>query len=581
MADKKISELPLASAINRTDVSVLVNNNTDYKFAFSTLIQFLANNLSVGANINFGTTLPQNTIGKNGDVFINTNAGSFAQKIFGIWSVVYTLPSASSITDGTVLYGLGAPGTSTGNNNDTYINTGTGIFYKKLAGAWSQVFSMQTGPQGPQGIAGTNGTNGTNGFSVLSGTTAPSNLSTGINGDFYINTTNYTLFGPKTTGVWGTGTSLIGDSGEKGDTGPAGPKGDKGDVGDIGPPGATGPKGDQGNTGSAGPKGDKGDAGNTGPAGSTGPKGDKGDTGDSGPVGANGIAGAGVAAGGSAGQVLAKIDSSNYNTGWINPPAGISKASASELNAGTDDSKFSTALGLEDSKYLTQSGAKISATALGTNTYTASISPGITGYVNTQQFFIKFTNANTGAATLNLNSIGAVPIVKNVSVALAAGDILTGQILCLAYDGANFQITNALSASLPTVSSGEKILSITPAGPQKNYDLVDQVVAATALTSADFTSGTATVTGFAGQVSYDTNYRYDCIGVNTWVRQIINNAIVDLYLADIDDTAGDKTSSDLQAAYPDSLAGQQAWGVNKLYIKKTGTLWKKIATANA
>jgi len=581
MADKKISELPLASAINPADVSVLVNNNTDYKFAFSTLIQFLANNLSVGANITFGTTLPQNTIGKNGDVFINTNAGSFAQKIFGTWSIVYTLPTASSITDGTVLYGLGAPGTSTGNNNDTYINTGTGIFYKKLAGAWSQVFSMQTGPQGPQGIAGTNGVNGANGFSVLSGNIDPSNLSTGINGDFYINTTNYTLFGPKTAGAWGTGTSLIGDTGDKGDPGPAGLKGDKGDAGDIGPSGATGPKGDKGDTGPAGSKGDKGDAGNTGPAGATGPKGDKGDTGDSGPAGANGAVGPGVAAGGSEGQVLAKIDGSNYNTGWIDPPAGISKASASELNAGTDDAKFSTALGLEDSKYLTQSGAKISATASGTNSYTASISPGITAYINTQQFFIKFTNANTGTATLNLNSIGAVPIVKNVSVALSAGDILAGQILCLAYDGANFQITNALSASLPTVASGEKILSVTPAGPQKNYDLVDQVVAATDLTTADFSSGTATVTGFAGQVSYDTNYRYDCIGVNTWVRQIINNTIVDLYLADIDDAGGDKTSSDLQTAYPDSLAGQQAWGVNNLYIKKTGTLWKKIAIANA
>lgn len=581
MADKKISELPLASAINPADISVLVNNNTDYKFTFATLIQFLAGNLSVGANITFGTTLPQNTVGKNGDVFINTSAGSFAQKIFGTWNVVYTLPFTSEVTDGTVLYGLGIPGASTGNNNDTYINTGTGIFYKKVTGAWSQVFSMQTGPQGPQGIAGTNGTNGSNGFSILSGTTAPSNLNTGVNGDFYINTTNYTLFGPKTAGVWGTGTSLIGDSGEKGDTGPAGPKGDKGDAGDIGPTGSTGSKGDNGDAGPTGPKGDKGATGDVGPVGTTGPKGDKGDTGDSGPAGANGATGQGVAAGGSAGQVLAKIDGTNYNTGWINPPAGISNASASELNTGTDDAKFSTALGLENSKYLTQSGAKISATASGTNTYTASINPGITAYVNTQQFFIKFTNANTGAVTLNLNGIGAVAIVKNTSAALAAGDILAGQILCLAYDSSNFQVINAFPAALPIVTSGEKILSVTPAGPQKNYDLVDQVVAATALTAADFSSGQATVTGFAGQVSYDTNYRYDCIGVNTWIRQIINNTIVDLYLADIDDTGGDKTSSDLQTAYPASLAGQQVWGLNNLYIKKTGTLWKKIAIANA
>jgi hypothetical protein len=216
MSDKKISELTAATTIHTDDVSVLVSGGTDYKFAFSTLLQFLGNNLSVGAAISFGTTLPQNTSGKNGDVFINTGTGSFAQKISGTWNIVYTLPSTNSLTDGTVLYGSGVPGPSTGNNSDTYIDTGTGVFYKKSAGVWNVVFSMQTGPQGPRGVAGTNGTNGTNGFSVLNGGVNPSNAGTGVNGDFYINTSNYTLFGPKTAGVWGTGTSLVGAGVEAG-----------------------------------------------------------------------------------------------------------------------------------------------------------------------------------------------------------------------------------------------------------------------------------------------------------------------------------------------------------------------------
>jgi hypothetical protein len=209
MSDKKISELSAATSINPSDVSVLVSGGVDYKFAFSTLLQFLGTNLTLGANITFGTILLQNTAGKNGDVFINTTTGSFAQKISGTWNIVYTLPSVNSLTDGTVLYGLGAPGTSIGNNNDTYIDTGTGIFYKKATGSWSQVFSMQTGPQGPQGTAGINGTNGTNGFAILNGGTNPSNLSTGVNGDFYINTSNYTFFGPKTAGAWPEGVSLV------------------------------------------------------------------------------------------------------------------------------------------------------------------------------------------------------------------------------------------------------------------------------------------------------------------------------------------------------------------------------------
>lgn len=209
MADKKISELTEASAINQTDVSVLVSGGTDYKYAFSTLLQFLGNNLSVGANISFGATLPQNTSGKNGDLFVNTTTGAFTQKLSGTWSVVYTLPANNNQADSTVLYGTGVPSSGAGNNNDTYINTSTGVFYKKTSGNWSQVFSMQTGPQGPQGTAGTNGANGTNGFSILNGHGNPSNLSTGVNGDFYINLNNYTFFGPKIAGIWQDSVSLI------------------------------------------------------------------------------------------------------------------------------------------------------------------------------------------------------------------------------------------------------------------------------------------------------------------------------------------------------------------------------------
>ncbi len=210
MADKKISELPLTATINAGDISLLVRDGADYKFAFSSLLQFIGDNLTVGAKISFGAVLPSNTTGKNGDIFIKTDTGAFAQKISGVWTVVYTIPSSSGTTNGNIIYGVGVPGGLIGMDNDTYINTGTGVFYRKAAGIWAQVFSMQTGPQGPQGAAGTNGTNGTNGFNVLSGNTIPSNSSTGVNGDFYINIGTYTLYGPKTGGVWGDGVSVIG-----------------------------------------------------------------------------------------------------------------------------------------------------------------------------------------------------------------------------------------------------------------------------------------------------------------------------------------------------------------------------------
>jgi lysophospholipase L1-like esterase len=207
--DKKISELPIATSIGASDVSVLVDAGTDYQYTFTLLLQFLEANLATGAKVLFGTVLPQNTTGRNGDVFVNTSAGTFAQKVAGTWTIVYTLPAVSA-ADGTLLYGAGIPGTATGKNSDSYINTLTGIFYQKIAGAWSQVFSMATGPQGPQGIAGTNGANGTSGNTILFGSGDPSNSVTGVNGNFYINTTTYKIFGPKTAGIWGNGLSIIG-----------------------------------------------------------------------------------------------------------------------------------------------------------------------------------------------------------------------------------------------------------------------------------------------------------------------------------------------------------------------------------
>ncbi|SDP48977.1 hypothetical protein SAMN05428975_1437 [Mucilaginibacter sp. OK268] len=248
--DKKISDLPVASTINAYDNSVLIKNGTDYQFAFDTLLQFISSELAVGANITFGSTLPPNNTGKSGDVFINTNTGSFAQKLTNTWTIVYTPPQGNNAVDGTVLYGNTNPGASTGNNNDTYINTASGIFFKKSAGAWNQVFSMQTGPAGPRGNSVLNGAidpiastgqngdfyyntttqyifgpksagawpagirlKGANGNTILHGTTTPSNLTDGVDGDFYINVSTYDMFGPKGGGAWPVPFPLIYDLG--------------------------------------------------------------------------------------------------------------------------------------------------------------------------------------------------------------------------------------------------------------------------------------------------------------------------------------------------------------------------------
>ncbi|BFT94947.1 hypothetical protein MNSC_09550 [Minisyncoccus archaeophilus] len=54
------------------------------------------------------------------------------------------------------------------------------------------------------------------------------------------------------------------------------------------------------------------------------------------------------------------------------------------------------------------------------------------------QFIANFTNV--GATTINVNGLGVKSIKKNYNEALGPGDILSGQVATIMYDGANFQL---------------------------------------------------------------------------------------------------------------------------------------------
>ena len=145
---------------------------------------------------------------------------------------------------------------------------------------------------------------------ILSGAAIPTKA-VGIDGDFYIDTKNLNLYGPKVKGVWKIATSLkqaeiksvttvVGEQGGIGATGATGPQGDKGErgatgnngvAGAVGLSGATGAKGNDGATGASGFSGATGSIGATGAVGATGAKGDTGLTGATGAAGAKGDTG--------------------------------------------------------------------------------------------------------------------------------------------------------------------------------------------------------------------------------------------------------------------------------------------------
>ena len=75
----------------------------------------------------------------------------------------------------------------------------------------------------------------------------------------------------------------------------------------------------------------------------------------------------------------------------------------------------------------------------GTDTYTTTISS-ISAYIEGMVLYVKFGIVNTGASTLNVNSIGAVSIKKLATTDVIGGDLKAGGIYMLIYDGTNFQV---------------------------------------------------------------------------------------------------------------------------------------------
>ncbi len=89
------------------------------------------------------------------------------------------------------------------------------------------------------------------------------------------------------------------------------------------------------------------------------------------------------------------------------------------------------------------------------NAYVLAAARTVTAYAQGDAYMFRANHANTGAATLNIDSVGAVAIVNNTQSALAAGQIQAGGIYLVAYDATNskFQLVGASATS----ASGDNI----------------------------------------------------------------------------------------------------------------------------
>ncbi len=110
---------------------------------------------------------------------------------------------ASGTNGRSVWNSLGPPSGLIGSDQDFCIDvTNWNVYGPKLAGNWGSPTSM-IGPVGPDG---------TDGNTWLSGAGAPG-AGLGVNGDFYLDTSNSAYYGPKTGGAWGAAHSIVGAAG--------------------------------------------------------------------------------------------------------------------------------------------------------------------------------------------------------------------------------------------------------------------------------------------------------------------------------------------------------------------------------
>lgn len=122
-------------------------------------------------------------------------------------------------------------------------------------------------------------------------------------------------------------------------------------------------------------------------------------------------------------------DASTTRYGIVKPEVGASNDTwGAKLNTDMDD--LDALLGA-----ITTTGSA--------NAYVLTTGLSLAAYVAGQSFDIKASFSNTSTATINVDALGAKAITKNGTTVLASGDIVSGNIYRISYDGTQFQLVGA------------------------------------------------------------------------------------------------------------------------------------------
>ena len=124
------------------------------------------------------------------------------------------------------------------------------------------------------------------------------------------------------------------------------------------------------------------------------------------------------------------------------------------------------------------SGSQYLTGVAGADTITASVI-GLAAYATGQTFRLVSAGANTGAVTLNINALGAKAVTKTGTTALAAGDIPSGAVVEVIYDGTQFQMLGLAPTGSPTFT-GTVTIGASTANQTISTNITETVTSSTA-----------------------------------------------------------------------------------------------------
>lgn len=130
----------------------------------------------------------------------------------------------------------------------------------------------------------------------------------------------------------------------------------------------------------------------------------------------------------------------------------------------------------------------------GNDAYTGSVTPALTVYTTGMCLVLNADTANTGSATINVNSLGTKLILNRAGWSLADGDITADKPITMCYDGLSFIIQgDGGSGSNPTAGTGISVVG-SEVSIDTAYTMSRQIAQAGTTTYCRSTTGNDTYT---------------------------------------------------------------------------------------